>query len=53
MPEGLTSIGNCAFYDCDSLEEITIPETVKSIGSSAFQECRKLKGTSKENQYTR
>ena len=37
-----TSIGECAFYDCDSLASITIPASVKSIGSDAFSGCDSL-----------
>ena len=33
---GVTSIGNNAFYDCDSLREISLPATLKMIGESAF-----------------
>lgn len=35
--EGVTSIGNNAFYDCDSLTEIKLPSTLKSIGEGAFE----------------
>ena len=35
----VTSIGNRAFYGCNSLKSITIPDTVKSIGSYAFRNC--------------
>ena len=37
--EGVTSIGNNAFYNCYSLASITIPESVTSIGSNAFRSC--------------
>ncbi|MGM9599432.1 MAG: leucine-rich repeat domain-containing protein [Faecousia sp.] len=39
LPDGLTSIGNCAFYSFTRLTKITIPSTVTSIGSSAFAGC--------------
>lgn len=39
----LTSIGTTAFYDCASLEEVTIPSGVTSIGNSAFHYCNQLK----------
>ena len=42
LTDGLTSIGNLAFYDCDSLIAVSIPESVKSIGSFAFAECSGL-----------
>ena len=39
LPEGLTHIGNIAFYDCSSLTSITIPYNVTSIGNYAFSRC--------------
>ena len=35
----VTSIGEDAFYNCDSLTSITIPDSVTSIGSNAFDGC--------------
>ena len=37
--DGVTSIGDCAFYYCHSLSSITIPDSVTSIGNNAFQNC--------------
>ena len=42
LPEGLTSIGNYAFYDCSSISSITIPNSVTSIGYRAFENCSSL-----------
>ena len=42
IPEGVTSIGIRAFYQCDSLSEITIPSSVTSIGEQAFYDCTNL-----------
>ena len=42
IEEGVTSIGEMAFYGCSSLAEITIPEGVTSIGSRAFSRCSSL-----------
>lgn len=42
IENGVTSIGNYAFYDCGNLTDITIPDSVKSIGDFAFSGCRKL-----------
>ena len=38
----VTSIGNSAFEDCDSLTSIVIPNSVTSIGNSAFEYCYSL-----------
>ena len=42
IPEGVTSIGDAAFYNCESLTSIVIPEGVTSIGQDAFRECSLL-----------
>ena len=42
IPEGVTSIGNYAFYGCSSLTSITIPDSVTSIGNYAFSYCTSL-----------
>lgn len=41
--EGITSIGNYAFYGFDNVEKVTIAKSVKSIGSNAFANCSSLK----------
>ena len=38
----MTSIGSRAFYDCTSLNDITIPEGVTAIGSGVFSKCSSL-----------
>ena len=43
VPNGVTNIGDLAFFDCRSLTSITIPDSVTSIGNSAFQYCSSLK----------
>lgn len=40
--QGITIIGNSAFYKCSSLTSITIPDSVTGIGHSAFRYCGKL-----------
>lgn len=43
IQDGVTSIGNYAFYRCTGLTSITIPDSVTSIGGSAFYGCTSLK----------
>ncbi len=42
LPEGVTSIGDHAFYDNDRLKEITLPQSLTSIGESVFFRCTAL-----------
>ena len=42
IEEGITSIGDYAFYNCRGLTKIEIPKGVTSIGSSAFSNCSSL-----------
>jgi len=42
IPDGVTSIGNYAFYYCDSITSVTIPNSVTSIGAYAFAGCTSL-----------
>lgn len=46
IPEGVTEIGNDAFYDCKSLVNVTLPNSVVEIGSEAFLGCTSLKSVS-------
>ena len=39
IQEGITSIGQWAFYSCHNLKDVTIPSTVTSIGYGAFENC--------------
>ena len=42
IEDGVTSIGNYAFFSCASLKNITLPNSVTSIGDHAFDNCRSL-----------
>lgn len=42
VPEGVASIGDYAFYGCNSLTSITLPDSVTSIGFFAFVNCPSL-----------
>ena len=42
--EGVTSIGEYAFYDCISMVNLKIPQTVTFIGYGAFYSCESLSG---------
>ena len=42
IPDGVTSIGNYAFYRCSGLTSVTIPNSVESIGDYAFYCCSGL-----------
>lgn len=39
LPDGLTSVGNMAFFDCVNLTAVTIPNSVTDIGKLAFCQC--------------
>lgn len=43
LPEGLTSIGDMAFYECSKLQSVVIPSSVTRIGKFAFAYCSDLK----------
>lgn len=42
IPEGVTSIGQYAFDNCNSITSVTIPASVTSIGDFAFECCYNL-----------
>ena len=42
IPEGVQSIGDCAFEYCNSLTSLTLPSSLQSIGNLAFYGCSSL-----------
>lgn len=42
VPNGVVTIGHCAFYKCYGLEMVTLPGTVKTIGAFAFQKANNM-----------
>ena len=42
LPEGLTYLGNYAFFGAAKLKSITLPSTLTTIGLGAFDECAGL-----------
>ena len=46
IPEGVSEIGERAFYACESIRSIEIPKTVRMIGEYAFACCRNLQSVS-------
>lgn len=42
IPDGITSIGNYAFYNCSNLKKVRIPESVTNIDVFAFSSCNSL-----------
>ena len=42
LPQGITTLGDYAFYKCTSLTSIDLPDKVTSIGGFAFTACNAL-----------
>ena len=42
IKEGITTIGEKAFYECENLKEVSIPNSVTTIGVNAFNGCTSL-----------
>lgn len=43
LPDGLSEIGDLAFYNCSRLRDVFLPRSVNAIGVSAFENCSSLK----------
>ena len=43
IPEGIKSIGPCAFWDNQSIEEVVLPDSLISLGGDTFYNCKNLK----------
>ena len=52
IPDGVTNIGEQAFYNCTNLTSIEIPNSVTSIGEQAFHNCTGLTSMSITNGVT-
>ena len=52
IAEGVTSIGEQAFYECTSLKSVTIPDSVTNIGADAFSHCTSLTSVTIPNSVT-
>jgi len=52
IPEGVTIIGDWAFYNCTGLTSVTIPDSVTSIGERAFYNCTGLRSVTIGNGVT-
>ena len=50
VPEGVTSIGACAFYHCKDLTCVTIPASVNRIEGLVFSDCTSLVGINVDSQ---
>ena len=42
IKDGVTTIGDWAFYECSSLASVTFPDALKTIGRAAFSWCSSL-----------
>ncbi len=42
VEEGVTSLSERTFYNCSSLQSVTLPQGLKKIGTYSFYSCKKL-----------
>ena len=43
VPSSVVAVGENVFYNCESLESVTLPSSVESVGGSLFSGCVSLK----------
>lgn len=43
VQQGVTTIGDYAFYGCENVTSVTLPDTVTQIGKLAFYGCKELR----------
>jgi hypothetical protein len=48
LPQGVTTIGNSAFYNCKKASSLVIPGSVTSIGTATFAGCEALQSVTIE-----
>ena len=53
IPDGVETVNDYAFYDCDGLTSVTIGASVKIIGSESFYDCDGLTSITIVNSVTR
>ena len=46
ISKGVTTVGACAFVNCENLAGVSLPKSLKSINNSAFSNCISLKAVS-------
>ena len=51
-PPSVKSIGNYAFYSCDSLQSVTMPDSLNTLSTGAFEYCRSLTSINVPNMVT-
>lgn len=42
LADGVTAVGNMAFYECAALTTVNLPDSVTTVGASAFAGCEAL-----------
>ena len=43
IEEGITTVGQFSFYECENLETVYLPHSIRRVDGSTFYECPKLK----------